>query len=102
MNDELLDLLTEIRDLLRAQQQLPPSSASSDKPPGEYLSIDQAATLSGLASVTLRRLVRSGTLAATNVGVGARRPTWRIRRQDLESYLSGQKRLTTSRHFRQR
>jgi len=53
----------------------------------EWLSIREAATVASLSDKTIRRAIRKGELAATNVNNSVRRPTWRIRRSDLEGFM---------------
>jgi excisionase family DNA binding protein len=53
----------------------------------EWLSVKQAAAVAGLSETTIRRAVRSGTLKAFNPTGSARRPTWRIRREDLVAFM---------------
>lgn len=53
----------------------------------EWLSVKQAATITGLSETTIRRAIRSGTLKAFNPTGSIRRPTWRIRREDLVAFM---------------
>lgn len=53
----------------------------------EWLSIKQAATVSGLSQFTVRRAVKSGDLKASNPGGSLMRPTYRIQRADLEAFM---------------
>ena len=52
-----------------------------------WLSIAIAAEVAQVSEKTMRRAVSSGRLRASNVGGSARRPTWRIQRADLESFM---------------
>jgi len=51
-----------------------------------YLSIEQAASLTGLSTKHIRRAVKKGELACSNVG-GEKRPTYRIPRDAIEGWM---------------
>ena len=53
----------------------------------EWISIKQAASLAGISETSIRRAIRRGQLKACNVGGSSRRPTWRIKRTDLQAFL---------------
>jgi excisionase family DNA binding protein len=63
---------------------------ASNQAPGasEWLSIAQAASITGLSTKTIRRAIRKGDLRATPTVPNARRPTWRIARPDLDAYMN--------------
>jgi excisionase family DNA binding protein len=61
----------------------------------EFVSIRQAARLTGLSSSHVRRAVVSGELPASNVGSAAR-PTYRISRTDMEDWMNRKRGGTTS------
>ena len=52
----------------------------------EWLSISQAAAVTGLSTSHVRRAVRSGQLTASNTGTRDR-PVWRIARRDLDAWM---------------
>ncbi len=52
----------------------------------EWLSIKQAAHVTGLSQAHVRRAVRAGGPAASNVGTQSR-PIWRIARADLAKWM---------------
>ncbi len=54
--------------------------AAPVKPPTLFLTIDEAAAVSGLSAAYLRRAIKAGELLARKTGRGG----WRIRRKDLE------------------
>lgn len=74
--------------LARIEQRLDRIEALLAKAPAgqEWLSIKQAAHASGLSQTHLRRAVRAGRLAASNVGTQAH-PIWRIARADLAGWM---------------
>lgn len=55
-----------------------------------WLSIRQAASITGLSTSHVRRAVRRGELAASNVGSGGH-AIWRIARADLASWMETKK-----------
>jgi excisionase family DNA binding protein len=77
--DETLTAVLVLLSTTRNQQGSPPAS--------EWLAIEQAAEVTGTSATTIRRALRKGELRAANVGRSLRRPTWRIRRADLEAFM---------------
>ena len=55
--------------------------------PFDQISLRACAALAGISESTLRRAIKSGRLTAYDIGQGNRRPTYRIKRADLEAYL---------------
>jgi excisionase family DNA binding protein len=55
-----------------------------------WVSLLQAAELTGLSGSFLRRKIKSGELPAVNAS-SARRPLYRIKLTDLEAWLEGRK-----------
>jgi excisionase family DNA binding protein len=53
----------------------------------EWMTVEQAAQFAGVSTKTIRRAIRKGELAASNVRGSSRRPTWRIKRSDLEGFM---------------
>lgn len=51
-----------------------------------YLTPSDAAEILNLSIITVRRLIRDGELKAVNVSLGAKRPTYMIQEEDLESF----------------
>jgi len=56
----------------------------------EWLSVAQAAQVTGLSATTIRRAIGGRDLAASNMG-SDQRPLWRIGRQELAEWMSKQK-----------
>lgn len=56
----------------------------------EWLSVAQAAQVTGLSDTTIRRAIGGRDLAASNVG-SEQRPVWRIARRDLTAWMEKQK-----------
>jgi excisionase family DNA binding protein len=56
----------------------------------DYISIAQAAQITGLSQSHIRRAVRSGELTASNVGT-PQRSVWRIARKDLAAWMERKK-----------
>lgn len=89
---ELIDLLKQIAagqaqtNVLLAQL----VGNANDPTPmaGEWLTIAQAAAVTGLSTKTIRRAIRKGDLRATPTVPNARRPTWRIARTDLDAFMN--------------
>lgn len=52
-----------------------------------WCNIEEAARLSGRSVSTIRRDIKGGSLRAHVVGRGRRRPSYRIRRADLKTYI---------------
>jgi excisionase family DNA binding protein len=57
--------------------------------PNAWLSVRQCASFSGISETTLRRAIHSGALRSHLVGLGKRRPTYRIKESDLVAFLNG-------------
>ena len=55
-----------------------------------YFSIDQAAVVAGLSATKIRREVKAGRLAASDVGTPAH-PHYRIAKSDLQAWMEGNK-----------
>jgi len=53
----------------------------------EWYSIKQAADASGLSPTTIRRAIKSGALKAHNPSGSFQRPTYRIHRADLDTFM---------------
>jgi excisionase family DNA binding protein len=68
-------LLTRVLKMLEAPEQEP-----------DYLSIQQAAALSGLSPTKVRRDIKAGRLPAANKG-SKRRPLYRIAKDELEAWM---------------
>ena len=61
----------------------------------DYLSIPDAAKLIGISDRTLWAKVRRGEVPAVDLHAGqGQRACWRIKRSDLEAWLSAKKRAT--------
>jgi excisionase family DNA binding protein len=56
----------------------------------EWLSVQQAAAVTGLSEATIRRAITTGELRPANNG-GTKRPLWRIKRQDLLAWMEAKK-----------
>lgn len=56
----------------------------------EFLTIEQAASMTAISSSHLRRAIKSGELPASNVSKAAH-PIWRIARKDLTTWLETKK-----------
>jgi len=97
-SDEILTRLTRIEESLEQLKQQLGSEPEPAKPRTEYLSLSQAAKETGLSYATLRRAIHRGHLRAFNIGVGSRRPVYRIQREDVEQFLS---RKSTQNEFSQ-
>lgn len=89
---ELIELLKQIaagqaetNDLLA---KLVGNGSDLGRVPSEWLSINQAARVAGLSTKTIRRAIHKGDLRATPTVPNARRPTWRISRTDLDSFMN--------------
>ncbi len=59
-------------------------------PAKEYLSIKEAAALSGLSATTIRRAVRAGSLPASDTGT-ALHPHYRIAKADFFAWMEKKK-----------
>jgi excisionase family DNA binding protein len=77
----------------------------SSKP---YLSVQEAAALTGVSPKTIYRSIARGTLRAANVAAGKGRPTFRIARSDLmaerelvQPVPQAEQRRIKSRHFKE-
>lgn len=80
--------LDEIKERLeRIEEKL--TQPSSEEGP-EWLSIKAAAQMTGLSQSHIRRAVKSGRLAASNVG-SEFHPIWRISRADLRVWMLEQR-----------
>lgn len=55
-----------------------------------YLSLKQAAALSGLSEKFVRRSVKSGSLPASDLGTPGR-PFYRVSREDLDGWMESRK-----------
>ncbi|MBP3958707.1 helix-turn-helix domain-containing protein [Gemmata sp. G18] len=52
------------------------------------LTVSQAAEWLGISVAALLALIHAGRLTASNVGLGSRRPRWRVTRDALETFLA--------------
>jgi excisionase family DNA binding protein len=59
-----------------------------EKAVAEWLRVKRAAELADCSPSFLLKHIHKGTLKASNIGLGAERAEWRIRRSDLESFMS--------------
>lgn len=92
MPPELLPILEQIlanqaqtKDILAKLLDRTETPAHS---PSEWLSINEVSRLTGLSTKTIRRVIRKGALRASVIASDARRPTWRIARADLDTFMN--------------
>lgn len=62
----------------------------------EWLSVKAIVDKLGLSSTTVHKLIQSGDLKAADLGTG-KKASWRVHRDDLESYLDAARRKTADR-----
>jgi excisionase family DNA binding protein len=77
--EDKLDRILAHTEVLVGRQTVSPST--------DWLSIKEAAALTGLSAPTIRRAILSGALPATNKG-SKRRPLYRVKRADLVTWMN--------------
>jgi len=87
--EQLVEIRAEVADLRRLIE-AKPSVASSADPPREYLSIKEAAALSGLSGTTIRRAVQAGRLPASDTGT-PHHPHYRISKANFAAWMEKNK-----------
>ena len=84
--------ISKCLDFCRSRQTCRPDEpagqpqAQASEPASEYLSIKQAATVTGLSPTKIRREIKAGRLAASDTGTPAH-PHYRIFKSDLQTWM---------------